>query len=118
MWIIFCIVCKKDKLRLADLRLLETSGGHKIKIIDSLAAKWKYFGTLFNFDDSGRELDNIEAHHKSEGPTACCQEMFQQWLNGKGMQPATWEVLIKLLKDSDEETLAVDIERALDYGIL
>ena len=109
-----CVVNKTDKPRIAELRLLKTGSGDRINVISSLASKWKDFGLLFDFDEDGTELDNIEADHKLEGPRARCQKLFQYWLKGRGKrQPATWEVLITLLKDADEQSLSTQIEEAL-----
>ena len=37
-------------------------------------------------------------------------EVLRQWINGKGKHPVTWETLTEVLRDSELNTLAGDIE--------
>ena len=79
------------KPTLAQLKVMKTTTGEKIKIIESVAPKWKELGDLPGFDPEGQTLELIEAINQLKGPVACCQEMFATWLKGKGRE-ATWEV--------------------------
>ena len=99
------------KPTLAQLTMMKTTKGEKIKIIDSVAPQWKKLGALFNFDYEGQTLELIEANNQLKGPVACCWEMFVTWLKGKGRE-ATWEVLIELLDDSDQSELAKQVQTA------
>ena len=91
---------------------MKTSTGEKINIIESVAPKWKELGGLLDFDPEGRTLQLIEADYQQKGHSACCQEMFQVWLKGKGKK-ATWETLIELLGDIDQSELAKQIKTVL-----
>ena len=82
-----------------------------MKIIESVATKWKEFGALLDFDPTGNRL-NIIAQTEREKPEECCQSMFQYWLEGNGV-PATWRKLIRLLEDCCLEVLAADVKEAL-----
>ena len=101
-----------DKPRLAQLRILKTAEGQKVQIIKQLAPQWKDFGISFDFDPEGQTLNLIEAEQKLNGPTACCQAMFQHWLAGNGV-PASWSTLIELLEDAEQSHLADQIKRIL-----
>ena len=97
---------------MAQLKIMKSKTGEKIKIIESVAPQWKELGDLLDFDPEGRTLELIEANNQLKGPVACCREMFVTWLKGKGRE-ATWEVLIELLDDSDQSELAKKIKSAL-----
>ena len=58
-------------------------------------------------------LDFIEtslAHGDSE---SCCERLFECWLGGAGVQPATWAVLLEALEDSNLYSLAKEIKHTL-----
>ena len=99
------------KPTLTQLKIMKTTTGEKIKIIESVAPQWKELGDLLDFDPEGRTLELIEANNQLKGPVAYCREMFITWLKGKGRE-ATWEVLIELLEDIDQSELATKVETA------
>ena len=88
-----------------------TSSGKRVKIIESVATKWKDFGALLDFDATGNHL-NIIAETEREKPEECCQSMFQYWLEGHGV-PATWKKLIHILESCRLEVLAAEVKAAL-----
>ena len=96
--------------RLNELKCI-TSKGKKVKIIESVATKWKDFGALLDFDPTGNRL-NIIAETERERPEECCQSMFQYWLEGHGV-PATWRKLIHTLESCRLDVLAADVKAAL-----
>ena len=100
------------KPTLAQLKIMKTATGEKIKIIESVAPQWKELGDLLDFDPEGRTLELIEANNQQKGHVACCREMFITWLKGKGKE-VTWEVLIELLEDIDQSELAKRVNTAL-----
>ena len=100
------------KPTLAQLKIMKTATGEKIKIIESVAPQWKQLGDLLDFDPEGQILELIEANNQQKGPVACCREMFVYWLKGKGRE-ATWGVLIELLDDIDQSELARKVKTAL-----
>ena len=95
---------------LASLSVLR-AGNKKIQIIKTLAPEWNDFGVLLDFDETGTELDNIEKAHSTD--KARCKAMFQHWLKGNGVRPCSWRKLIQLLEDCDQESLAEEIQDAL-----
>ena len=42
-----------------------------------------------------------------------CISILSRWMNGEGQQPATWNTLIKALKDADYRNLAERLRREL-----
>ena len=54
----------------------------------------------------------IGAHHPSD-PEACCIEMMQKWLGGRGRQPVNWATLVRVLRDAEFSVLAGDVERVV-----
>ena len=100
------------KPTLAQLNILKTTTGEKIKIIESVAPQWKKLGDLLDFDPEGRTIELIEAKIQQKGRVECCREMFVYWLRGKGRE-ATWEVLIELLDDIDQSELAKKVKTVL-----
>ena len=100
------------KPTLAQLTMMKTATGEKIKIIESVAPQWKELGDLLDFDPEGRTLELIEANNQLKGHVACCREMFVTWLKGKGKE-TTWEVLIELLNDTGQSELAKQVNTAL-----
>ena len=97
---------------LAKLSLLRTAGGKKIKIIERVAPSWQSLGDQLDFDESGSRLALIKAEYPTN-PVACCRAMFQHWLNGNGVTPCSWRMLIELLDVLDQEVLAQEIQSAL-----
>ena len=96
--------------RLNELKCI-TSSGKKVKIIESVATKWRDFGALLDFDPTGNRL-NIIAQTEKERPEECCQSMFQYWLEGHGV-PASWRKLIHILEDCRLEVLAAEAKEAV-----
>jgi len=113
-----CKSTLKDMITLTDvvsldkLSLMKLPSGERVKIIETVAKDWRKVGSQLNFDRVGNQLDIIE-RQKSNNPVACCEAMFQHWLNGNGVKPITWNKLIDILKDCECITLAEQVQRAL-----
>ena len=97
---------------IAQLLLLKTAAGGKIKIISRLAPHWRDLGYIMNFDPTGAEIESIEQQYRGV-PKECCRAMFQHWLNGNGVRPCSWGTLIELLEDCDQQALVEEIQSAL-----
>ena len=97
---------------LAQLQLLKTADGKKIRIISRLAPHWNDLGDLMNFDQTGSEIETIEQKYRGD-PKDCCRAIFKHWLDGNGVIPCSWHGLIELLDDLDQEVLAQEIQSAL-----
>ena len=99
--------------RLAQLRVMRTADGQKIEIVKTVATKWRDVGVLLDFDAKGDTLDRIKADWVHEGVESCSQSMFQHWLQGNGVRPASWATLLEILEDSRFVSLAADVRRHL-----
>jgi hypothetical protein len=97
---------------IAQLLLLKTASGGKIRIISRLAPCWRDLGYIMNFDPTGAEIESIEQKYRGD-PKDCCRAMFQHWLNGNGKRPCSWGTLIELLEDCDQQALLEEIQAAL-----
>ena len=73
---------------------------------------WQTLGDQLDFDESGSKLELIKAEHPTN-PEACCRTMFQHWVNGNGIRPCSWRMLIELLKDCNQQVFAEEIQSAL-----
>ena len=100
---------------LAQLQLLKTADGKKIRIISRLAPHWNDLGVLMNFDQTGSEIETIEQKYRGD-PKNCCRAVFKHWLDGNGVIPCSWRRLIELLDDLDQEVLAQEIQSALSIS--
>lgn len=59
--------------------------------------------------------ENIQAlTMESQGSTGkTILRILQEWLEGRGQEPVTWQILIKTLKDSDLSVVADEIQQKL-----
>jgi len=103
-----------DEVSLDKLSLIKLPCGERVRIIETVAKDWRKVGCQLNFDRAGNQLDIIE-QQKSNNPVACCEAMFQHWLNGNGVKPITWNKLIDILKDCEHVVLAQQVERAVPH---
>jgi hypothetical protein len=55
--------------------MMKTAEGKKIKIISSVAPRWKVLGDQLEFDEFGAKLDVIRTKNLND-PDECCREMF------------------------------------------
>ena len=103
-----------DEVSLDRLSLMKLPNGERVKIIETVAKDWRKVGCQLNFDRVGNQLDIIEKQ-KLKDPVACCEAMFQHWLNGNGVKPTTWKTLIDILTDCEHVVLAQQVERAVTH---
>ena len=63
-----------------------------------------------DFDPTGHTIDLIGADHPLDH-VACCTEMMQKWVGGRGRQPANWATLVRVLRDAEFSVLAGGVEQ-------
>ena len=97
---------------LLQLTHLVTPSGKTMEIIKSIAAQWRTVGIHMDFDPTGHTIDLIGADHPLNH-VACCTEMMQKWLGGRGRQPANWATLVRVLKNAGFSVLAGDVEQVV-----
>ena len=81
----------------------------RINIPQEISTNYYQFGILLLEDETGTRIKNIEYRFR-ENSEQINMEVLEQWINGKGKQPVTWEMLVEVLRDVELTTLAQDIE--------
>lgn len=101
-----------DGPSLVQLKRLKVPGERDICIIDHVSGNWSDIAIMMDFDRTGRTQTAINKDFDAVAEK--CTETFKRWLGGEGSkQPATWEVLLDILRDCNFEKLAEDIEKNL-----
>ena len=83
-------------------------------VIPSVKTEWYNVGLELLDPKYENELDTIEADTRNDGVTTSCRKMFSKWLNTDEL--ASWDKLIKALKDVELINVASDIEQLLEQG--
>ena len=104
-----------ERPHLLDLRSFYTSSGKSIDMAEHIAPNRKEFGTCLLNDDDGVAFKNIES---SFGPHAgnILNELFVQWLSGRGKRPETWATFVICLRVVRLHFLADSIEDVYDLA--
>lgn len=85
------------------------------KLPQHIGSQYKIFGTILLNDRTGAHIDAIEVAQHGD-PARIVRDILREWL--KRHEDATWEILIKTLKDCQLSQLAFDIEekiQGVDY---
>ena len=82
-----------------------------IDIAQKIATDYKLFGTQLLKDGDGSKVCIIEM--KNGDPVDITVEILEQWLQGRGRRPVTWQTLIECLRDTDLNVLADNMESIL-----
>ena len=61
-------------------------------------------------------MDAIENMYCRDGERIC-RKILQEWLEGKGLEPVTWETLIQTLRDSKLSSLADHIQTGMSVKL-
>ena len=93
---------------LPELLRFPCTDGRVINIPEEIATKYVRFGTVLLNDSTGSRVKNI-AHKNLNDPERINTEILQEWLTGRGKQPVTWVILVKVLHDTKLFTLASNI---------
>ena len=81
------------KPKLSELQLLKFPDGKELRIIDTVAPKWKQVAIALDFDGPRIETIDMGARYM---PGDACLKMFIDWLS-RG-HDLTWDSLIQSLK--------------------
>ena len=79
-----------------------------INIPQTIGVNYITFGTLLLNDRQGEKIDAIVDDNSRAREINMA--ILKKWLRGEGKQPATWRTLVQVLKDSDLNSLAEEIE--------
>ena len=81
----------------------------RINIPQEISTKYSQFGILLLEDTNRARVRNME--HKYRGDAEQINmEILEEWVNGRGRQPVSWEILTEVLRDVELSQLASDIE--------
>ena len=101
---------------MAELQLIRWSdrGQEKqLKVIETIASKWKKLGITFGVPQS--VLNGYEQEHRDQ--ELRCYAVLQRWLEDgstpKDNYPVSWNGLIKALNDSSLSVVADELKNAL-----
>ena len=112
LYFTLCLIsADDDPPTLYELRYFPVKGGHK-DLVAEIENDYRLFGTLLLKDQVGNIVAGIEKA-KQGNPEDITVEVLQQWLQGKGRMPVTWETLGKCLQDAKLNAVAGYIEDAL-----
>ena len=80
----------------------------RINIPIEISTKYYQFGVLLLKDETGARMEAIIHKHMKDAEQIN-QEIFKQWIAGKGEEPVTWGTLVEVLQDVELTDLASDI---------
>ena len=85
--------------KLHQLDLLE-GNGKSVKLINVVASNWDSIALRLHFEHF--DIEQIKRDYYQQCALAC-RTMFSEWLDGKGRSPASWNTLIKALRESQSD---------------
>ena len=94
---------------LHQLDLLERNG-RTVRVIDTAAAIWDKVALRLHFEHHDIVRIERDCHYQTR---PACRTVFSEWLEGKGRQPASWDILIKALREAGLSDAASDLEYVL-----
>ena len=83
-----------------------------LDIAAEVGTDYLLFGTLLLNDKNGNKIKNIEFNEHGN-VLRINVEILQQWLQGKGRKPLTWQTLVKCLQETKLIALAQKVESSL-----
>ena len=106
-----CLQIKKQEQPTLP-QLIKFPGAEDLNVMTEIGTQYRMFGTLLLNDENGAIVKAIEQQHQNRA-TDINYEIFQQWIQGSGIQPVTWETLVKVLKQTQLRALANKIESSM-----
>ena len=87
-----------------ELQLLTFDGGRELRIMETVAPKWKKVAAAIGFNEARIEAVDKGEHYRPEDATF---EMFSRWLKGEhNLKPVTWDALLQCLKEANLQNMA------------
>jgi len=87
-----------------------------VNVTAEIGAKYRTFGILLLDDQTGAKITAIEQKHLNDAEQINI-DILQEWLQGNGKKPVTWQTLVGVLNDTGLSELAMDIETSLSQII-
>ena len=85
---------------------------HQFNILENIGTHYRSFGIQLLDDHNGMKVSEIETSRQRVS-SLILQDIFQEWLLGRGKQPVTYTTLVECLRAVDLNVLADDIEEVL-----
>ena len=82
-----------------------------LNVHKKVGANYYTFGILLLNDATGSRVDSIKVECVST-PDTIMIKILQEWVQGNGLLPVTWNTLIETLKKTGLPELAADIHKA------
>lgn len=93
-----------------------SAGREDTNVLEEIGANYRTFGVLLLNDKCGATITAIEERHQNRAIDINF-EISQRWIQGRGINPVTWETLVQVLKLNKLNNLAIKIESSLSRGI-
>ena len=92
---------------------LPIDGMKNLKIIKKTSTRYNELAMYLLNDDNCDIVSSLEEKclHDSDKIT---RAVFKKWIDGTGRKPVTWQTLVGVLKDIELNSLADEIETALN----
>ena len=84
----------------------------RLKIPQRVGANYFDFAVFLLNDEVGSRVDSFKQQCLGN-PEMITRTILQEWLEGRGVEPVTWETLIKTLRDCDLSALADEVHQKL-----
>ena len=101
-----------DKPTLSQLLKFPGKEG-KIDIPERIGTNYKSFGIFLLKDDNGTKVEAITKEEEKVHDISL--KILSKWLRGEGIRPPTWSTLTEVLKDSNLDVLAEEIETVIKF---
>ena len=103
--------------RLAFMEYLDDTGQKReLRVIESIASYWKDLAITFGLD---WRLIALNRNNEVDYAKNCCYDVLNVWLiKSPPGYPRSWDSLVKALRNIEVNSVADDIETALNYCIL
>ena len=96
--IVLSLIVSGDRPKLHELQFLEGVDGRELRVIKTVAPKWKHVAIALGF--AVYRIGMIKRDYQFVMEEAC-MEMFMSWLEGEsGLAPCTWDTLIMCLRQA------------------
>jgi hypothetical protein len=82
------------------------------RVHQRIGAIYSTFAIFLLNDKTGSRVDSIEDECRGK-PERIVRKILQGWLEGRGLEPVSWETLVQTLRRSDLSTLADEIQQKL-----
>ena len=82
----------------------------RLGVLKAVGPHYSTFGILLLNDTTGSRVATMECNNSPERIT---RKILQEWLEGKGLMPVSWETLVKTLRDIELNALADKIQQKL-----